>query len=269
MPRRTYRHRLQDLVANPAISPRDRGFAESLLSYYERKGSLTSGRVAWVKTLEDRYSPQNVAANAEAGAGMLTRLQGLSERTEPSSWAAGFVESLQGQIMGGRELSTRQTEILVKIESEHNDEAIDARGVFVASYKNNDDSMRDNAIVIANYYRPTGYFRVIVGKILEDKDFVPTYSEFNKLTKNKYAQKVLREHHAEAKYAVGSYVLPRAGNYGLKRSTGDKPCIVVAINASPIVSAAKGSKIYKLLPIGKAETIFAEERTLMKARKVK
>jgi len=79
----------------------------------------------------------------------------------------------------------------------------------------------------------------------------------------------LREHYAEAKYPVGSYVLPRAGNYPLKRSTGGKPCIVVAVNASPIVSAAKGSKIYKLLPIGKAETIFAEERMLMKARKVK
>ena len=45
MPRRTYRHRLQDLINNPAISGRDLSFAQSLLHYYERKGSLTSGRV--------------------------------------------------------------------------------------------------------------------------------------------------------------------------------------------------------------------------------
>jgi hypothetical protein len=56
MPRRTYRHRLQDLIANPAISGRDLSFAQSLLSYYERKGSLTSGRAGWVRTLEDRWS---------------------------------------------------------------------------------------------------------------------------------------------------------------------------------------------------------------------
>ena len=35
------------------------------------------------------------------------------------------------------------------------------------------------------------------------------------------------------------------------------------------VTAAKGAKIYKLLPIGRAETIYAEERAIMKARKVK
>lgn len=49
MPRRTYRDRLQDLIDNPAISGRDQAFAQSLLVYYQRKGSLTSGRVQWVK----------------------------------------------------------------------------------------------------------------------------------------------------------------------------------------------------------------------------
>jgi len=129
--------------------------------------------------------------------------------------------------------------------------------------------MRDDMIVCANYYRPSGYFRALSEKIIEDNDFIPTLSEFNKMTKNKYAIKVLAEHKAEPKYAVGSYVLPRAGNYAVKQACGGKPCIVVAVNASPIVTAAKGAKIYKLLPIGKAETFYAEERAIMKARKVK
>jgi|TARA_R110000787_G_scaffold118446_2_gene229286 hypothetical protein len=269
MPRRTYRNRLQDLVSNPSISPSDRGFAESLLSYYERKGSLTSGRVAWVKTLEDRYSPQNVAANTAKGAGMISRLESLRARTEPTSWAAGYVESLRGHIVAGRHLSKSQIEVLEKIEFEHNDEAMISRLSFIADYKENKNGMYDDIIVIARYYKPTTYFGSLVDKILEVKDFVPTYAEYNKLTKNKYAQKVLQQHKAEPKYLVGSYVTARVGNFPLKHACGGKPCIVVAVNALPIVSAAKGSKIYKLLPIGRAETVFAEERQIMKARKIK
>ena len=34
MARPTYRTRLEVLISNPAISPRDKDFAQSLLSYY-------------------------------------------------------------------------------------------------------------------------------------------------------------------------------------------------------------------------------------------
>ncbi len=64
MPRPTYRTRLEALIANPALSARDRSFATSLLGYYERKGRLSAGRVKWVATLEDRYSPVKFAATA-------------------------------------------------------------------------------------------------------------------------------------------------------------------------------------------------------------
>ena len=75
MPRRTYRDRLQDLISNPAISERDKSFATSLLSYYNRRGSLTSGRVSWVKTLEERYSAENLALYADKGKDMLKAAQ--------------------------------------------------------------------------------------------------------------------------------------------------------------------------------------------------
>ena len=60
MARPTYRTRLEALIANPAISPRDKSFAQSLLSFYERKGRLSAGRVKWVATLEERYSPEKL-----------------------------------------------------------------------------------------------------------------------------------------------------------------------------------------------------------------
>lgn len=269
MPRRTYRDRLQDLIDNPAISGRDQAFAQSLLVYYQRKGSLTSGRVQWVKTLEERYSAENLAANAAKGADMLERLNAVCERTEESSWARGFINSLQGQIMAGRKLSEKQIQTLSKIEKEHSDAAMSARATFAADYLADKDGMRSDALVVAAYYSRAGYFQSLISKMQRDPSFVPSVGEFNKMVKNKYAQKVLREHHADPKYPVGSYVVPRAAHRTLKYKVGDKPCIVVETNAAPITSAAKGSKVYKLLPIGRAKTVLVEERQIMKARKVK
>jgi len=44
--------------------------------------------------------------------------------------------------------------------------------------------------------------------------------------------------------------------------------LVIAANAGPVTSAAKGSKVYKVLPVGCPETILIEERFIMKARKL-
>ena len=152
MARATYRTRLEALIANPAISQRDQAFAQSLLAYYERKGRLSAGRVKWVATLEDRYSPEKLLAATEKHKTFLMRLDLLSIRCEPSSWAAGYVESLINQVKGDRRLSDRQLEILKKIEAEHDDEAITERAKWVESYKN-DPTLRADAIVVAHYYK--------------------------------------------------------------------------------------------------------------------
>jgi hypothetical protein len=273
MPRPTYRTRLEVLINNPAISMRDKSFAQSLLSYYERKGRLSSGRVKWVTTLEERYSPENLLAAAKKNSAMLARLNALSSRCEPSSWAAGFVESLVNQSKADRRLSDRQLQTLKKIEAEHDDAAIAERQKWVESYKN-DPKLKQDAIVAAHYYMSTGYFKDTARMIIGDDTFIPTYSQYNKMVKNKYAQKVLASHNATPKYETGELVTFRAnapssvrhldGAY-LKRSAA---MMVVATDAAPITSAARGAKVYKLLPIGKATTLEVEERYIMKARKL-
>jgi len=270
MARITYRTRLQALIDNPAVGPRDRTFCESLLGYYNRSGKLSAGRAGWVKNLEARYSPENIAANAAKGADMLERLNSVCERTEESSWARGFINSLQGQIMGGRELSEKQIATLVKIEVEHNDEAMDARQSFAADYNSNKDNMRANARITAAYYKKAGYFQNLVTKILEDEGFVPQCSEYNKMVKNKYAQKVLAAHYAEPKYPIGTFVKLRSGCSRLLRTqTGNKPCVVIRTNAAPITTAAKGTKVYAVLPVGRPETVLVEERDIMLDRSIK
>ena len=82
-------------------------------------------------------------------------------------------------------------------------------------------------------------------------------------------------HHAPAKYEAGQLVTFRANaptktrylDGGiLKRNV---TMMVIETDAAPITSAARGAKVYKLLPVGKATTLEVEERYIMKARKLK
>ena len=59
---------------------------------------------------------------------------------------------------------------------------------------------------------------------------------------------------------------PSAG-YLCRSKAQDKPCVVIT-TSEPIVSAAKGAKMYRILPIGSATMITIEERHIKKARGV-
>ena len=276
MARSTYGTRLEALIANPAISTRDKTFAESLLRFYTSKRRLTAGRARCVKQLEDRYSAEKLAAALEKGATMLVRLNAVCERTEPSSWGRGFVNSLQGQIMGGRDLSEKQIKTLEKIEAENSDEAIKARDTWKLDYIDQADPAwvgldvnarhYEVARVAARYYECAGYFQGLVRSILFDDGFVPTIEQYNKITKNKFAVKVLTAHFADPKFAPGSLV--QFGATAPAHMRRLPPCVVISSNGGPIVSAAKGAKVYSVLPMGSAKTLLCEERHLKKARKV-
>jgi len=234
---------------------------------------LSAGRVKWVATLEERYSPENLAAAIQKNESMLDRLNALHARTEAASYANGYSESLINQVKADRRLSERQMEILRKIEAEHDDEAITERAKWVEGYKN-DPTLRADAIVVAHYYKTTGYFGSTADAVLNEEQFVPTYSQYNKMVKNKYSQKVLAAHNDKPKYEKGQLVTFRSATPTGQRRCGDGyiklnvPMMVIASDAAPVTSAARGAKKYKLLPIGKAETLIVEERYIMKARKL-
>ena len=122
-------------------------------------------------------------------------------------------------------------------------------------------------MVCARYYSTTGYFSDLAQKILEDENFVPTQKQYNAMTSNKYATKILTAYYAEPKYALKSLVTLRSGApYAARRGAGAKPCIVIQHNAAPVTSPARGAKIYKLLPFGAPVPILVEERYIKKAR---
>ena len=269
MARITYADRLTAIINNPAVSSGDRNFANSLLAYYTKRKSLTSGRARCVRELEERYSPEAVAERTARTAPLTARLQALTSRVAEGSWAGGFVESLTEQMASGRNLSQRQIEILEKIESEHSDEAVNA----AAAWNNNfSEDMRERLTVVARYYRREGYFSNLVDRVLtldgQSTTFIPSEKQYRKITENKYAQKVLKAHFDAPKYPAGSMVQLRPyASYTALQKVGDRPCVVIS-TTEPIVSAAKGAKMYRVLPFGSTDLIFVEERHIKKARGV-
>jgi len=269
MPRATYADRLRNLLDGP-MSSNDKRFASSLLDYYTRKGRLSAGRARCVAQLEERYSPENIARAATENAELIGRLGDVSAHVAAGSWAGDFVASLTEQVQTGRSLSPRQIEILAKIERENSAEAAAANKAFADSYTANTDDLRTKAEVAARYYRHTGYFAKLSNQILDESGFVPSEKAYRKMVENKYAQKVIDAHYSAPKYAVGSFVALRASApWGARNAAGNKPCVVIQANAAPITSAARGSKIYKVLPVGAAKPVLVEERYIKVARKLK
>jgi hypothetical protein len=92
--------------------------------------------------------------------------------------------------------------------------------------------------------------------IIEQGDYVPPMDKFQKMSQNKFATKVLAAWRADPKYPVGTSVIRRdnAKAWGLGKGG------MVLSTTEPIVSAADGCKMYKVLPYDSTTPILIEER---------
>ena len=263
MPRITYHDRFAALLAKDYVSDRDRSFAESLYSHYKRKGSLTAGRRRCFLQLEERYA---VRPEPAEGIDEIDVLKGRVTANDPGSWDDRFVSSVRTQLLGGRTLSPRQTEILEKIQAKYSDEAMDARDQWYASW--NGEKAERYAIAMS-YYRSSGYYTKQVTAYFADTSLVPSMNEYNRVTDNKFIRKIYAGWYADPKFPVGSMVALGAGATGAlarKCPNKDNLAMVIATNVAVPTSAARGNKFYKLLPVGGAETFVCEERQLKRGR---
>ena len=121
-----------------------------------------------------------------------------------------FAESLHQQLDAG--LTPKQIECVERMEGRYSDEAIAARDAWASNYKA--EGHREIAMICAQYYMTTSYFRDLARNVLTDEDFVPTERQFNALTKNKYAKKAIAAATEPPAYPVGSLAKVRA-NYNL------------------------------------------------------
>jgi len=177
-----------------------------------------------------------------------------------------FLQSILSFASQYKELTDRQEESLARIEKRFSPESIDAHKKWITSY--NDDH-RKVAKICAEYYMRNGhYFFDIANRVLVEADFIPTEKQYRAMCENKYAKKIVTATLAEPKYPVGTFVKNRAScpHHVRVALIGGTAGMVIATDTGPVLSAAKGSKRYKILPIGSSTPIEAEERHLKKAR---
>ena len=249
----------EKVLSHPRITERDYMFATSLQDYYKKKKRLSPGRRRCLAQLEERYANMPTVAEVLQPE-ILARINDVFPRTEESSWDRGFLESIKAQVEAAhRELSTKQIEILVKIEERNSHDEVQAREEWSSKYAEH----RSDAIVIANYYLAgTSYFRDLALKVVSDPEFVPTPHQHRRMCENKYAKRVLKCHHADPLYPEGSKVTGRA----TAPSHQNKHGFVVKVDAAPIKNACKGAKRYLVLFIGDPTPQIIEEKYLKRGR---
>ena len=120
-------------------------------------------------------------------------------------WDRNFLQSILEQLQKNRKLSEKQLKVLLKVLDRNTPEAQVEHEMWAQVYA---DKHQQEAVVLAKYYKTTGYFKSMVETILDGG--VPDRKSFLKMKKNKYANKVLATHRQEPKYNVGDYVVARA-----------------------------------------------------------
>ncbi len=186
----------------------------------------------------------------------LIRVRDLIAADNPGSWPHGFMESICEQKKKGRTLSASQLHHYEKIAAEYTPaklaEAAAWGDVYVRDY-------RDNAVLVAQYYKTTTYFSKISSQILANPDYIPPMRQLKRMINNKYATRVLEAYQATPKYKAGTMVLPRTNAAWAKRNAIKRGAVVIRDDL-PIISSAKGARMYSLLPIGATKPIHMEER---------
>jgi len=190
------------------------------------------------------------------------RLKTLLENGNVPANTVDFLQSLVEANEKYSGLTSRQADALKKVEQRFSTEAIAHRKAWAGEYS---EERRAAAKICAEYYLANPpYYRDLAEKVLNDPEFVPTERQWRALCENKYAKKVLVATRAEPKYPVGSMVMGRA-NAG--RQVQNRLLVVIETDAEPVTKAAKGTKVYRVLPVGSPSTLLVEERDIKKSKK--
>ena len=199
-------------------------------------------------------------------AGLLDRINALAANEAADDWTRNFCASIAEGFKKYKGLTQKQFDIFVKQEHRATPEFAQARDEWRANY---DESKRNIARTCAEYYRANPpYFADLADKVLTDPAFIPTPRQYRAMCENKYAKKVLKSATCAPAFNVGQIVELRATAQGFARHFPLGKGAIIEIGAAPVKSAAKGSKVYKILPLGSAETVEIEERHIKKARGV-
>tara|TARA_R110000824_G_scaffold227461_2_gene415268 strand:- start:2397 stop:3053 length:657 start_codon:yes stop_codon:yes gene_type:complete len=173
-----------------------------------------------------------------------------------------FLDSVYEQCNKNGGVTEAQLKAIKKIEDKYSKETFLDYEKWKEQY---DSEKKEVAKICAFYYKNNPpYFKDLSEKILSDSNFIPTEKQFNSMCKNKFTQKVIEQTRAIPKFEAGQLVQGRK-NAPLK--IRDCYFSVIEVGAKPVISSARGAKIYTLLPLGKTQIVECEERFLKKMKK--
>jgi len=201
-----------------------------------------------------------------------------------TGWDRGFLESILSQLARGRQLSTKQNEMIGKVLARNTLEQQQVHESWKDVYRK---EYSEDARVLANYYVRGPYYQDMSRAILDNE--VPERTRFMRMLENKFAKKVLAEYKAPPHYGFDAVVTGRSGldihgvDFGTPSAqrTGSisyvdrkasvqkfmkRGGLIVGID-DKIYSCAKGAKRYRVLPIGSSFAFFVEERHIKIKRK--
>ena len=207
-----------------------------------------------------------------------TALTAVGQSPVASEWAKGFSTSIIEQLNKGRKLSEKQMVYVNKIIEQNSESALAEAAEWETIYR---EKYEKDAKYLAGYYMTTSYFRSIVNSIVSGE--VPSRRGFLKMYGNKYAKKILAEREKPARFDARTHVMgnskyrqdklvwtPNNDDWRLRseavRQFEKHGGFIVGVDKT-IRSAAKGNKVYKILPVAGKIILYVEERFLKKARR--
>jgi len=209
---------------------------------------------------------------------VIERIKSLLEMkvSNISPWQRGFLESILEQAERQVVLSHRQIQILEECEFDNSEERVETIREWQSAYG---AETRQKFDICMKYYDRIGYFSSVVSSWRFDDSFIPTEQVYKKVCENKYTERVLESHFATPKYKVGDIIQFRSttshnkyfvgANGAMLRTNQVKYATVVESDALPVLRAAKGSKIYSILPFGAPRKYYVHESDIKKARGLK
>ena len=206
----------------------------------------------------------------------LDRIQKLIQQCDDlgaliSPWEQGFLESVMQQISKGRTLSTKQVDVVHRVEAKI-EKATKGDPEWEAEWS--EEKARDFKIAV-NYYDSSDvrYYSQILDWAIANPDAIVPRSFYKKLVENKYAQKIINAVTSIPKYDAGSSVMLRATarqgvDYNIWNKLRDTLLFVIEPTGRA-VNAAAGCRIYSILPSQSHEVVEIEERYLKKWKQPK
>ena len=283
MPRVTYGDRFEALLAKD-LDGRDRSFVKSLYEGYKRKRSLTTRQRPWLSRLEEKYSPAALAAAEAAKKAAKSspegqELQTLAATIEAAggdAWSLGFVRDMARLHAQGRTLSDRQRHILDEKRKQYGPGAIRAREEWEKRWVDSPE-LAERWNVVLDYYKAlnererTSYYSKFILARDANPDLIPHQKAYNKVMENKYAKKIVDGWFDDPLYQKGDFISIRQARSVPRsvREACEKGAIVIKVNAGIPVTACRGNKLYRLLPVAAVTPLIVEERHIKKSKRAK